>query len=236
MPSGRDVDVVDDPHPVAEPVGAAPLHRLPDRRQPEGFAGMNGEMRVLPAQVLERIQVPGGRETRFSTGDVEPGDLLIAESDAQLGDLPGPRGMPHGGQQDSGPDRVAGLGCRPGAGGDTVQHRLHHLVQGQIAFGVQLGCEPDLGIDHPVRRQVLDAFGGHPDQRLPGLHHRGGVHERFQVPLQRTGVGGLGEPARQVGNDRRRQAAVAVPIGQVDQRRRPQTAVQDDRAATPSVR
>src|SRR6476620_416741 len=68
--------------------------------------------------------------------------------------------------------------------------------------------------------QVLDAFRGHPDQRLAGLHHRGGVHECLQVALQRTGVGGLGEPPRQVRDDRGRQAVVAVLLGEFHQRRR----------------
>ena len=32
-------------------------------------------MRILPAQVLEGVQMPGGRETRLGAGDVEAGDL-----------------------------------------------------------------------------------------------------------------------------------------------------------------
>ena len=75
-PAGRGAavarrDVVDDAHPVAEPVGAAPLDRLPDRRQPERLAGVDGEVEVLPLQVLERVQVPGGRVAGLGAGDVE---------------------------------------------------------------------------------------------------------------------------------------------------------------------
>src|SRR5215207_1820408 len=48
-----DLDVIDDAHAVPEPVRAAPLDRLPDARQPERLSGMDGEVRVLPAEVLE---------------------------------------------------------------------------------------------------------------------------------------------------------------------------------------
>ena len=53
--------VVDDPHAVPEPVRAAPLDRLPDRRQPEPLAGVDGEVRVLPLEVLDasRCRVGG---------------------------------------------------------------------------------------------------------------------------------------------------------------------------------
>jgi hypothetical protein len=59
---------------VAEPVGAAPLEGLPDRGQPEGLAGVDGEVVVLALQVLERVEVPGGREAGLGAGDVEPDD------------------------------------------------------------------------------------------------------------------------------------------------------------------
>ena len=44
-----DGDVVDDPHAVAQALGAAQLQRLPDRRQAEAFAGVDGEVEVLRA-------------------------------------------------------------------------------------------------------------------------------------------------------------------------------------------
>ena len=187
---------------------------------------MNGEMRVLPTHVLEGVKMPGGRETCFRAGDVESGDLLIAKRDTQFGDLPRPRRVPHRSQQQSRTDKVTGLGGGSGTGRDPVQHSLHDLVQRQTAHGVQLRCEPDLGVDDPVGGQILDAFRRHPDQRLPGLHHGCGVHECLQVPFQRPGVRRLGEPARQVGHDRRRQAVITIPVGEIDQRRGPQTAVQ----------
>ena len=66
-----DRDVVDDPDPVAEAVGAAPLDRLPDRRQAERLAGVDGEVGVLALEVLEGVEVAGGRVARLGAGDVE---------------------------------------------------------------------------------------------------------------------------------------------------------------------
>jgi hypothetical protein len=62
--------------PWPEPVGAAPLQRLPDRRQPERLAGVDGEVLVLAPEVLEGVQVTGGREARLGAGDVEADDAL----------------------------------------------------------------------------------------------------------------------------------------------------------------
>src|SRR5580704_3961612 len=47
-------DVVDDPDAVAEALGAAPLHGLPDRGQAEALAGVDGDVEVLPGDELER--------------------------------------------------------------------------------------------------------------------------------------------------------------------------------------
>src|SRR5262245_40472814 len=64
-------DVVDDPYAVSEPVRPAPLQRLPDRGEPEALAGVDGEVEVLPLQILECVQMTGGRVTRLSAGDIE---------------------------------------------------------------------------------------------------------------------------------------------------------------------
>src|SRR5205085_6445479 len=49
------LDVVDDPDAVPEPVGAADLDGLPDARQPERLTRMDGEVEVLAVQVVERV-------------------------------------------------------------------------------------------------------------------------------------------------------------------------------------
>ena len=110
-PSVADIDVVDDPHAVAQPVRAAESDGLVDGRQPERLAGMNGEARVVVSHVLERIQVPGRRVTGFRAGNVESDHAFVTESDRQLGDLPGHRGMPHRGDQTTHHDWTPGGGA-----------------------------------------------------------------------------------------------------------------------------
>ena len=75
-------DVVHDAYAMPEPVGTAPLDRLPDRRQPECLTGVDGEMGVFPAQVFERIKMPGGWKTCFRSSDVETSNLLIPKATA----------------------------------------------------------------------------------------------------------------------------------------------------------
>ena len=95
MAVGRDGDVVDDPHAVAEALGVAPLERLPDRRQAEGLPGVEGRVEVLPLDKLESVEVLRRRVPRLGPGDVEPGDALVAVAHGELGDLEGTRRGPH---------------------------------------------------------------------------------------------------------------------------------------------
>src|SRR5690348_4940278 len=83
-PLRSDLDVVDDAHAVAEPVGAAPLDRLPDRGQAERLTSVDGEVEVLPLQVLERVDVTGGRVTGLRTGDVEADHAAVTVGDREL--------------------------------------------------------------------------------------------------------------------------------------------------------
>ena len=89
---------------------------------------------------------------------------------------------------------------------EALQHGLDDLVQAQPAGQVQLGGEPDLGVDHAVGGQVLGALGGHPDQRLAGLHDPDGVLERLQVQLQRAASADLAHPRGQLARRRSRAA------------------------------
>ena len=84
---------------MAEPVGAAPLDRLPDRRQAERLAGVDGEVGVLALEVLEGVEVPGGRVARLGAGDVEADHPAVAPGDGELGDLPRAGLVAHRGQQ-----------------------------------------------------------------------------------------------------------------------------------------
>ena len=109
---------------------------------------------------------------------------------------------------------------------EPVEYRLDHLVQAQPALGVQLGREPHLGVHHAVGGQVLGAFGGHPPQRVGGLHDRDRVPERVQVDLEVTAVRALGQPPGQLFCVVTGQVVVARLAGQLEDGLRAQAAVQ----------
>ena len=182
-------------------------------------------MEVLALEVLEGVEVAGRGVAGLGAGDVEPGHAAVAPLHGQLGDLHRPGGVPHGGQQLAHHD--APVGGRH-ALVEAALHRFDDLVEGQALLEVLLGGVADLGVDHAVGHQVLDALACHPGQRVGGLHHRDGVGEGLQVALQRARVGRLGEPATQRGG-------VAVGVGgqlvpdlarELEHRGRPQPAVE----------
>ena len=224
-PVAVDLHVVDDPHAVPEPVGAAPLDGLPDRRHPERLAGVDREVGVLALEVLERVEVPGGRVARLRARDVEADDPLVAVGDGQLGDLPAAGLVPHGGEQLAHHDRpVVGAGELL-ALDEPVPDGLHDLLQRQPGGQVLLGGVADLGVDHAVLGQVEHALAGHPAQLRLGLHHRDGVVEGLQVALERPAVGRLLEPAPQRLRVLRRQRVPGLGR-ELEDRLRPQPAVE----------
>jgi len=99
--------VVDDADAVAEPVGAAPLDRLPDRRQPERLAGVDREVEVLAGDVLEGVKVAAGRVAGLGPGYVEAHHALVAEAHGQLGDLQRAGCRAHRGQESPNLDGTA---------------------------------------------------------------------------------------------------------------------------------
>src|SRR5665647_2474186 len=112
---------------MTEPVGSAPLDRLPDAGQPEGLAGVDGEVGVLAAEVLERIEVPGGWETGLGAGDVETDDAVVAIAHDESGDL-GPHGcLAHRRQQRRHPDPSTRLRGFALAVPEAGVHRFNHV-------------------------------------------------------------------------------------------------------------
>src|SRR5580693_7791535 len=71
LAAAADRDVVDDADAVTKPLGPAPLHGFPDRRQAEGLTSVNGDVEILPLHILERIEVPARRPARLGPGNVE---------------------------------------------------------------------------------------------------------------------------------------------------------------------
>jgi hypothetical protein len=110
--------------PWPRPVGAAPLERLEDRRQPEGLAGVDREAEALPLDVLEGVEVAGRRVPLLGAGDVEADDAGVAPAHGELGDLERAGGGAHGGDQR--PDGEAGaLRAEP----EALERGLDHLVE-----------------------------------------------------------------------------------------------------------
>ena len=218
---GAVLDVVDDAHAVAQALGPAELDGLPDRRQAEGLAGVDGHVEVLPLHVLEGVQVPGGREALLGAGDVEADHAEVPVAHGQLGDLGGVGLLAHGRQQGAHDDAPA-----PAPGREPGRDRLDHLVEGQPAFEVLFGGVPDLGVDDPVGGQVLGALGRHPLDGVLGLHDPDGVLEGLEVLLQGVAARAPGEPAGQVVHVGRRQGAIAVLGRQLDDRCGSQPAVE----------
>ena len=167
-----------------------------------------------------------GREADLGAGEVEADDAGVAVADDEPGHLLPAVGLPHGAQQRADPDRRAGGGGLRAAGREAVDHRLDDRLDGQPLRRRQLRREAHLGVDDAVGGEVERALAGHPVDRLGPLHHADGVREGLQVAHQRAGVGGLPEPAAEALGVGGRQVAVAVLVGELEHRLRPQPAVE----------
>ena len=86
-------------------------------------------MRVLALEVLERVEVPGGRVAGLRAGDVEPGDAAVAPGDAELRDLARAGLVAHRGQQLADHDPATG---RRLALVEALLHRGHDLVEREV--------------------------------------------------------------------------------------------------------
>ena len=219
-------DVVHDAHAVAQALGAGELERLPDRGQAERLAGVDRDVEVLAADVLEGVEVARRRIALLGPGHVEPDDAGIAPADGALGDLDRAGRLAHRGDQHLHDDRVAGLLGPGGAQLEALEIGGDDLVEGEAALGRELRGIADLGVDDAVGRQVLGTFGGDPDDRVALLHDADRVRERFEVELQALAVGTPAEPGGELVDVRGGQAVVAELRGQVDHRGRAEPTVE----------
>ena len=179
-------DVVDDADPVAEALGVAVLQRLPDRRQPERLAGVQGGVEVLALDELERVEVPSRRVAGLRAGDVEPAHPDVAVVHGELGDLERAGRGAHRREQRPDDDRPPGGGGRGHSDVETGEHRLHHLVELEPRLGVEFGGETHLGVDDAVEGEVFNALEGDALECLFVLHHADGVGEALEVSLTRS--------------------------------------------------
>src|SRR6185312_825484 len=99
---------------------------------------MDGDVRVLLADVLEGVEVTGGREALLGPGDVEADHADVAVAHRQLGDLPRARGVAHRGEQAADPDLSPGRRGRRAALPKPLQYGLDHGVEVQPGLDVQL--------------------------------------------------------------------------------------------------
>ena len=187
-PSAVDVDVVDDPHAVPEPVGAAHLHGLPDARQAERLAGVDRHVEVL-ARAGSRTR-PGGA----TAGSRPPRRRCRTRRRRGRGAAP-PARRSHGLRAAC---RIAVSRVRtriglPAAAAPPSPARsprctaVDHLVQGQAALEVLFGGVPHLGVDDAVGGEVHRALARDPRQARPATASR--------RPCGRTSPGSApGEP------------------------------------------
>ena len=108
---------------------------------------------------------------------------------------------------------------------EAVEYRIDHLAKGQPLLHVKFGSKADFGVHDAVCRKVFRAFARNPGESLGALRDCDRVLKSFQVPLQRSGVGGFGEPARQIGRVLTGKVAVARRLGQINDRLWPKPAI-----------
>ena len=94
------------------------------------------EVGVLAGEVLERVEVPGGRVARLGPRDVEAADLLLPVADGQLGDLAAHRGVTHGGEQRGDADLPPLLTSQHLALAESLVDGLDDLLEGEVPLEV----------------------------------------------------------------------------------------------------
>ena len=147
-------------------------------------------------------------------------------AEGQLGRLERPVGLAHRRHQLANDDRAT-VGRRPiHARSKPIGHRVDDRVEAEPTAGRQLGRIADLGVDHPVGRQVLGALGRDPRDRRRRLHDPDGVGERLEVELERLAVGAAPDPGGQLVRVGRRQPGVAGLGGELDDRPGTEAAVE----------
>jgi len=211
---------------MAQPLRPAVLEGLPDGRHAERLAGVDRDVEVLVADEVERLEVPRRREALLRPGDIEADRALIAPADRRLRDLDRTGELAHPGHEHLHDDRVARLGGARRADPEPLEVRVDHLVERQPQARRELGRVSDLGIDDPVRGEILGAFGGDPDDRVTVLEDADRVLERLEVELERFPIRATGEPGGEVVGVGRRQGVVAVFRGEIDDGPWPQATVE----------
>ena len=214
-------DVFDQPRRVTDAVRAAPLDGLPDAFLAERFAGMNRDVEVLALDVVERVDVFLRRETAFLAGQVESDDAALAEVHGELRHLERPLQVPHGADDHAVLDAEVVLPAL-----EARQHGGHDLVPVESLVDVENRREARLDVHHAVAVHVFDHFVGDAFERLGGLHDAAGVREALEIERQAAALGAAVKPLGEIAGVGGREAVVTLLPGQLDDRLRPQAAVE----------
>src|SRR5260370_12325911 len=85
----RDGNVIDQSGPVSDAVRSAVLNGLPNRFLPEPFASMNGDVEILPLNVVKGFHVLFGRKPALLTSQIESHNAALAKVNGELGHFQG---------------------------------------------------------------------------------------------------------------------------------------------------
>ena len=116
---------------------------------------------------------------------------------------------------------------------ESVEHRLHHLVEREALLGAELRSEAHLGVHHTVGGEVLGAFVRDSLDRVTVLHHADGVGEGLEVEHEVVALGAPVEPRGEVVDVGRRQILVAVLLRELDDGAGPDARRRGGRGAVP---
>lgn len=173
--------VLNETHPMADPVGTADLYRLPDRLQAERFAGVDRDVEVLAPDVPECLYVLLRRMAVFVACYVEGHDAAVLERNRELGDVQRACGVlvAHGAQYEA----VLHTGCLT-TSVQACENGGDNLLQIESSLRVQVGGEAQLRVYHVLCGEVLHGLECDAFQILLALHDRGGVGEGLQIERQ----------------------------------------------------
>ena len=198
------IEVLDQAHPVAEPLGAG-LQRVGDRGGAVALPGVDRDAQPLGPGAGELRTEAGGGEARLGTGEVQPHHSRGADGRPGARAVGSPRErdlhqvvarleMAQVAQQLADHDPAAAGLDRRDALVEPVLHGPDRLLEGQSAVRVLVRRPAGLRVHDPVGRHVLHELARDPAQVRRGLHERDGALEGREVLGQRAGVRGVVEP------------------------------------------
>src|SRR6267154_4625985 len=178
---------------MSDAMRSAVLNGLPNRFLPEPFASMNGDVEILPLNIVKSFHVLLRRKPAFLTSQIESHNPAVAKVNGELGHFQGNIHIAHG--ADDQPGRNSKILSAPL---QACEHGGDNLLVAQSLTSVKNRGKASLKIDYAVPAQIFGLFISYSFERLLGLHHGDGVRKALQIFWQASLVCPLVEPARQV--------------------------------------